>query len=157
MSAFGLSECGLRLIFRLDQCCVLEPRLQNNSLCPLKKEVEGVIFFCGFMELYTVVCLQGRCDARWLCSYAADGEAHNCGCCHRDAPARGLESQEAASIPPPASVPFGLCSSLSPSSQNVDWELQSSLQEEQQEEPHERCCWEEGQRSALLLQGCARV
>lgn len=120
MSAFGLSECGLCLIFRLDQCYVLEPCLQSNSLCPLKKEVEGVIFFCGFMELYTVVCLQGRCDARWLCSYAADGEAHNCGCCHRDAPARGLESQEAAGVPPPTSVPFGLRSSLSLSSQNVD-------------------------------------
>jgi len=23
------------------------------------------------MELYTVVCLWGRCDARWLCNYAA--------------------------------------------------------------------------------------
>lgn len=66
MSAFGLSEPGLCLIFSLNQHCVLE----NNSLCPLKKEVEGVIFFCGFMELYSIVCLQGRCDARWLCSYA---------------------------------------------------------------------------------------
>lgn len=154
MSAFGLSERGLCLIFSLDQCCVLELCLQNSSSCPLKEEVEGVIFSCGFVELYTVVCVQGRCDARWLCSYVGRHITVDA--------ASGMLQQEAwRAKRQPAFCFSTLWTSfqLIPSPQNVDWELQSSLQEEQQEEPHERWCWcwEEGQRSALLLQGSARV
>lgn len=94
--------------------------LAKQLLCPLKKEVEEVIFSVVLWNSIPSSVSKEDVTHDGFATMQLDGEAHSCGCCHRDAPARGLLSREAASIPLPSPVPFRLCSSLSPSPRNVD-------------------------------------
>lgn len=91
MSAFGLSERGLHLIFRLDRCCVLEPHLQNSSCVHRRKEVKEVIFSVVLWNSILSSVSKEDVTHNGFAAMQLDGEAHSCGCCHRDAPARGLQ------------------------------------------------------------------